>query len=442
MDSKMKIAYFSPVNPIKSGISDFSEELLPYLGKYLDIDLFTDCQKPSNHLIKKHFKVFHINKYHNETVRRKYDLAVFHIGNNYEVHKDIAGMFFQYGGILELHDVSLHHYVASETLATDERCDYVEIMEYCHGFKGRTIAKEFLKGEIKEPWENDSLNFTVSKHFLDRADAVIVHSDFAKQMVRAVTSKKPTICIPLHTADFAENYNNYKAECRKQLNIESDYFVFGSFGYANYSKRVLQVLDALALYKKQNKKFRCYIVGNVQGVDITDKTRELGLNDEVVITGFIPLEDFKLYMGSCDVCFNLRYPTCGESSASLHRMLGLGKPVIVTDIGSFQEYPDDIVKRVRYDDHEVEDIYHAICALTKSREEMDATSRRALFYAKKHFNLESNAQKYQKFFKDIQTGMYREEWVDALLDKIFELKLTGQAYINHLSEKIIWPNIE
>jgi len=34
----MKLAYFSPLRPQRSGISDYSEELLPYLARAADIN--------------------------------------------------------------------------------------------------------------------------------------------------------------------------------------------------------------------------------------------------------------------------------------------------------------------------------------------------------------------------------------------------------------------
>ena len=37
----MKIAYFSPMNPERSGISDFSEELVAELFKQCEIEIFT-----------------------------------------------------------------------------------------------------------------------------------------------------------------------------------------------------------------------------------------------------------------------------------------------------------------------------------------------------------------------------------------------------------------
>jgi hypothetical protein len=38
----MRIAFFTPLNPVRSGISDYSEELLPFLGDLADIDIIAD----------------------------------------------------------------------------------------------------------------------------------------------------------------------------------------------------------------------------------------------------------------------------------------------------------------------------------------------------------------------------------------------------------------
>ena len=44
-----RIAYISPLNPAPSGISDYSEELLPYLGQHCEITLYADEKlRPTN----------------------------------------------------------------------------------------------------------------------------------------------------------------------------------------------------------------------------------------------------------------------------------------------------------------------------------------------------------------------------------------------------------
>ena len=47
------------------------------------------------------------------------------------------------------------------------------------------------------------------------------------------------------------------------------------------------------------------------------------------------------YLAACDIVLNLRYPTVGENSGTLMRALGLGKAVVVSDVGSFSEFPDE-----------------------------------------------------------------------------------------------------
>jgi len=137
-------------------------------------------------------------------------------------------------------------------------------------------------------------------------------------------------------------------------------------------------------------------------------------------------------MSACDICFNLRYPTHGESSASLHRMLGLGKPVIVSGIGAFDEYPDDIVLKVRYDQNEVEDIYQAICQLTKRKSELILRGECALKFANDHCDLQKNAVRYKEFFESVEQGSFQDDFMDKVIDKLFELGLTNDSYIEHL----------
>ena len=74
--------------------------------------------------------------------------------------------------------------------------------------------------------------------------------------------------------------------------------------------------------------------------------RSMGLSASVRVLGFAPIEDFVGYLGACDIVLNLRFPTVGESSGTLLRSLGLGKAVMVSEVGSFQEFPDDVCLKV------------------------------------------------------------------------------------------------
>src|SRR5260370_10675001 len=75
---------------------------------------------------------------------------------------------------------------------------------------------------------------------------------------------------------------------------------------------------------------------------LESRIQSLGLAPYVRVLGFRRIDEFVRYMAACDIILNLRYPTVGENSGTLMRALGLGKAVIVSEVGSFSELPDSI----------------------------------------------------------------------------------------------------
>src|SRR5438093_10682676 len=78
-----RIAYLSPLNPAPSGISDYSEELLPYLAQYAEITLYIDEHlRPSNPELARHLAVLPIGRLERDQRRRPYDALLYHMGNS------------------------------------------------------------------------------------------------------------------------------------------------------------------------------------------------------------------------------------------------------------------------------------------------------------------------------------------------------------------------
>ena len=51
-------------------------------------------------------------------------------------------------------------------------------------------------------------------------------------------------------------------------------------------------------------------------------------------------------ISASDVCVNLRYPSMGESSATLAMIMAMGRPALVTPVGQFKEFPDDLCGKI------------------------------------------------------------------------------------------------
>src|SRR6185295_1271694 len=97
----MKLAFFSPLNPQPSGISDYSEELLPYLGEFCEIDLFVDGFEPSNQALRHSFAYFDYRK-DPSTLKSldNYDAIVYHMGNDHRYHAGMLEVMRSHPGIV------------------------------------------------------------------------------------------------------------------------------------------------------------------------------------------------------------------------------------------------------------------------------------------------------------------------------------------------------
>jgi SAM-dependent methyltransferase len=109
-------------------------------------------------------------------------------------------------------------------------------------------------------------------------------------------------------------------------------------------------------------------------------------------------------MAACDVVINLRYPTVGETSGTLLRSLGLGKPVLVSEIGSFREYPDDVCLKVPIDASEEEHILGYMKMLVDRPEVARELGARARAWVAKECSWELVARKYSEFATEVANG--------------------------------------
>jgi SAM-dependent methyltransferase len=132
------------------------------------------------------------------------------------------------------------------------------------------------------------------------------------------------------------------------------------------------------------------LVPLIRGLDLTAHVRALG---------YVPIEEFAGYMAACDIVLNLRYPTVGESSGSLLRALGLGKAVLVSDVGSFQELPDEICLKAPVDASEEEVIFEYLNLLVSRPSLARAMGARAREWVERECSWDYVARRYMAFLQ-------------------------------------------
>ena len=330
----MRIAYLSPLPPQRSGIADYSLELLPRLVQISELILFAaDPDKIDQRILTQ----YNVQSFEQFLLRPDgYDLVLYHIGNS-EFHDDITRLAMEIPGIIVLHDFNLHHAVAKRTLGSGDVFAYAREVGYAQGVSGMRRALALNRG-IGTPNFETPLN----DRLLDRSLGVIVHSQYAANMVRRQGYKGPIVIIPALVRPIAGKSR------RADLNLPEDSLLFGSFGLITKEKQIDAVLRALQQLRIEHPHVHYLLVGDAMpDVPVKDFVRELGLEDAVHFVGYIDdLHGFVDWIHTSDVIINLRNPTAGETSAVALRAMAAGKPLIVDDHGWYREIPPEAAIKI------------------------------------------------------------------------------------------------
>jgi len=395
----MRLAYFTPLNPLKSGISDYSEELLPQLASAAEIEIFIDNgYTPSNAAIRQQFPIHNYQRFTALHAQKPYDLALYHMGNNAQYHTYIYYTLLRYPGVVVLHDFVLHDFIAGLTLGREDKQGYVEEMRYAYGEEGARLAQEAAEGR-RPPLERT--RYPLCQRVLDASLGVIVHSEFTRRQVLQLRPHLPVAKVNSHFC-LPTVPGPTPAQVRTTLGLDPHCFIIASFGFVTPAKRPEVLLRAFARFRQRHSDSLCLLVGEMEfNYDLSWLIANLGLGDAVQFTGRVELSTFLQYAIAADLCVNLRYPTSGETSASLIRLLGLGKPVIVSNVGAFAELPDNCCAKLEVDSTEEDMLVAYLNFLAENVAVRQEMGTNAAQYIRTQHSLAASARGYLDFLTTI-----------------------------------------
>jgi glycosyltransferase involved in cell wall biosynthesis len=300
-------------------------------------------------------------------------------------------------GVVVLHDFVLHHLVAGLTLARKDVSGYLRAMEREAGLVGRLLALGVVDGCVPPLWATRPEDFALAGEVLDLAEehGLIVHSDHVRQRARDAGFRGPIWRIPMPV---------WPAPAVAPAATGSGPVV-GSFGFLNANKRIPQLLDAFALLRRRHPGARLLLVGpEASGLHLDERIERHALGDAVERYGYVDEERFWSLLAACDVCVSLRWPTMGETSAGVIRMLSLAKPIVVSDVDAFSELPADAVVKVRPDEREVDTLAAALLRIVENEEETSRLRSAARRYAEREHTLPRVADLYVAALEDAAGG--------------------------------------
>ena len=362
----MKLAYFSPMPPERSGIADYSALLLPELRRRIDIEVVRHGRKRAP---------------------RGVDACLYHVGNNPDAHGWIVDALRRRPGVVVLHDFVLHHLVAGLTIGRRDGHGYLDAMEREGGVVGRLLGHAVLDKRIPPLWENRPEDFHLAGEVLDLATALIVHSGYVRDRARAAGYERPIFVVP-HPA-------------WPSPDVEP--------------KRVPQLLEAFARVRRSHPNARLLLVGAASpGFDLERRLQRLGLDaDGLVREDYVGEGRLWALMAACDAVVSLRAPTMGETSGTVVRALTLGKPLVVSGVGWFGELPADVALKVPVDEHEPDTLAAALELLSLRDDVRTAMGEAARALAAREHAVDRVAELYAAALEQAAGGAAVQEAVLA-----------------------------
>ncbi|MFZ2538004.1 MAG: glycosyltransferase family 1 protein, partial [Oscillospiraceae bacterium] len=225
-----KIAFFTPLPPLKSGISDYSYDILIVLNEYFDIDVYIDdgysCDK--NLFIDTKINIINHKQYTKN--RHNYSDTVYQVGNS-QFHTYMFKYIKKYSGTVVLHDYNLHGVINFMSASKGDLNLYQELLSE----DNKDIAKQYLDdinvGNSGFKIHDIESNGIVTNY----ASKIIVHSDYSKEKLLERDIGRNVMTIP-SCVKIERNFD--KALLREKYNINKDDFIFASFGFVAETKRV------------------------------------------------------------------------------------------------------------------------------------------------------------------------------------------------------------
>jgi glycosyltransferase involved in cell wall biosynthesis/SAM-dependent methyltransferase len=372
----IKVAFFSPLPPARSGIADYSAALLDELKKLVDVEVFTSKPLAFN--------------------PKNFDVTLYQVGNN--VYHDFCyEAAMDHPGVVVVHEANLHHLIADITIKRGDWDAYMQAVEQEGSAEDIAYAGRVRRLEVGPNYEG----LPMLRQLMSRSKAAIVHSGCVESELRGAGFAGAVARIPHGAWIPVANRSDF----RERLGLDETTPLIGIFGFLKPYKRIAESLRAFRRLVRVHPLAKMILVGDPHPeLQLESLIRSLDLGLHVRVLGFRPIDEFVGYLAACDIVLNLRYPTVGENSGTLMRALGLGKAVVVSEVGSFSELPDSICLKAPVDASEEDHLFEYLNLLVSRPDMRRALGARAREWVDTECTWPQVARRYADFLERIASN--------------------------------------
>jgi glycosyltransferase involved in cell wall biosynthesis len=327
---KARLAFVSPLLPERTGIADYSAELLPALAAYYDIELVVGQDRVADPWANQHGRIRDVAWLRANAAQ--VDRVLYHLGNS-PFHWHMLGLLEHVPGTVVLHDFFLSHLLSWMEIHV-QPWEWWGALYDSHGYGAvRARCRDSEEAKLAYP-----ANWPV----LQNAQGVICHSTSTRILAREWYGQAvaDSWAVVPHVRAAAEPWDRY--EERKQLGFKDDDFVVCGFGFLGPTKLNHRLLGCwLRSQLADDRNCQLVFVGEnpvgEYGVALLETIRASRRGRRIRITGFASPEEFRSYLRVADLAVQLRTRSRGETSGTILDCMSHAVPLVVNANGSFGE---------------------------------------------------------------------------------------------------------
>ncbi len=342
---RRRLACFTPWPPERSGIADYSAELLPALARWFAVDLYVGRPPSPETMAAPGLTIRHWSDFPARS--GDYEIIVYHFGNS-EFHWHMVDLIQRYPGVVVLHDFYLSGMIHYMEHALGRPNALAQESRYAHGpaLPLALLEEDGIGRVIRD--------FPCNRRVLDHAIGVIVHSPYHFELCRRFYPsglRTRLHMIRQMRATVPAASTSERARVRAMLDLDSDDIVVCSFGFLVFTKLNERLVAAVTEAREHpQSRLVLVFVGELDGGDYGRRLQEQieasPARESIRITGFVDAERYRDWLMAADIAVQLRTMSRGETSRAVLDCLAWGLPTIVNAHGTLNDYPETAVVRI------------------------------------------------------------------------------------------------
>lgn len=400
-----KLALVSPLPPERSGIADYSAELLRDLTRWYDIDVVVkDPVAMNDDYVRANCGVRSINDF--RASASSYERILYHFGNS-EFHEHMFDLLMAHPGVVVLHDFFLSGIQAWSEAHRWRSYAWAQALYASHGYLA--VAERYGFDDEAEVIYRYPANLPV----LQQALGVIVHSHFNTKLADTWYGEgaaKDWAVIPLLRVPEIEVDRD---AARQRLGLAQNALVVCSFGMLGQTKLNHRLLDAW-LGSSLAGDLNAYLIfvglaSGGYGERIAHTIQASGCAERIQITGWVNGSTYRDWLTAANVAVQLRTLSRGETSAAILDCLNYGLATVVNANGSIGEL-DPNAAWLLPDEFSDAELQNALETLTRNRHRQAAQGRNGRDLIRTHHNPRLCAAQYCVAIEKFHQRALRDTW--------------------------------